>query len=193
MHVLIGGIGYRHLGDHSFGVMVTDALAGHPSAATILVEDISYGPIAVVQRLEDDRPERIVVVGAVERNGRAPGTLTIYKWDGVLPDAEQIQTAVSEAVTGVISLDNTLIVARYFAALPDDVVVIELEPLSGDFNDELSRVAADAFPRACALALAAATEPPSAGVSPAAPLGGGARRFVRSFRPQVSDVRPRPA
>ena len=82
------------------------------------MEDISYNPIAVVQRLEDEPPERrferAVVVGAVERGGPPPGTVTAYRWDGVLPGDEEIQRAVTEAVTGVIALDNTLVVTRHF-------------------------------------------------------------------------------
>lgn len=34
---------------------------------------------------------------------------------------------MAEAVTGVISLENLLIIATYFGKLPDDVVVIEVE------------------------------------------------------------------
>ena len=35
---------------------------------------------------------------------------------------------MTEAVTGVIALDNTLVVTRHFGGLPDEVVVIEVEP-----------------------------------------------------------------
>lgn len=188
MAVLVGGVGYRNLCDHSFGVLVSDALAGRWPVEEVLVEDISYGPIAVVQRLQDDRPSRVVIVAAAERIGREPGTLTIYRWDGRLPDAEQIQTAVSEAVTGVISLDNTLIVAQHFRALPEEVIVIETQPANGEFGDELSEMASNAFPRACELAVNAATDERFVASLMAAPLGGGAPRFERSFRPRVSDV-----
>ena len=64
MAVLIGGVGYRNLRDHSAGVKVTDALAAWAWPAGVIIEDLSYNPIAVVQRLEDDRGvfERIVLV-----------------------------------------------------------------------------------------------------------------------------------
>ena len=70
--------------------------------------------------------------------GRRPGTVTAYRWDGVLPGDEEIQRAVTEAVTGVIALDNTLVVARHFGALPDEIVVVEVEPAVHEFGDTFS-------------------------------------------------------
>ena len=195
MRVLVGGIGYRNLRDHSFGVLVVDALAGRGWPAEVSVEDVSYGPIAVVQRLEDDPPDRrfdrAVIIAAVARPGRAPGTLSVYRWDRALPGADEIQTAVSEAVTGVIAVDNTLIVAEHFGVLPREVVVIEAQPADDEFGDELSDAVAAAFPRACEIATRAALEPSFAAELVERPLGGGAPRPIGTFRPQVSDVLPR--
>ena len=77
MRVLLGGVGYRNLRDHSFGVLVIETLAAREWAAAVSVEDISYNPIAVVQRFEDDPPDRrftrAVLVSSVQRPGRAPG------------------------------------------------------------------------------------------------------------------------
>lgn len=150
--VLIGGIGYRNLRDHSFGVVLIDALATREWPSDVQVEDISYNPIAVVQRLQDepsDRPlDLAVIVGALRRPGRAPGTLSVYRWDNMLPSAEEIQEAVTEAVTGIISLDNTLVVARHFGALPQTVIVVELEPDAHEFGDELTPAVAAALRRA---------------------------------------------
>jgi hydrogenase maturation protease len=192
MRVLIGGIGYRHLRDYSFGVKVIETLAGRQWPAGVAVEDISYGPIAVVQRLEDDPPadrfERAVIVAAAERAGRAPGTLTVYRWDGALPGTEQIQAAVSEAVTGVIALDNTLIIGRHFAALPSEVIVAEVQPATTECGDEFSEVVARVFPFACEIVGRAATDVPFPASIAGLPLGGGAPRPVASFRPHISHV-----
>ena len=158
------------------------------------VEDISYGPIAVVQRLTDpwEAPfARAVIVSAAERAGRRPGTLTVYRWDGALPSPDQIQIAVSEAVTGVIAMDNTLIVGRHFGALPPEILVIEAQPATGECGESLSALLADAFPHACDIAAAAAADASFAARVPVLPLGGGAPRLVGSFIPQVSHVRPR--
>src|SRR5690349_5848379 len=131
MRVLVAGVGYRYLRDHSVGAAVADRLGGRAWQGDVVVEDLSYNPIAVVQRLEDDPPDRrfdrAVFVSSVERPGRRPGTVTAYRWDGALPPADEIQRAVAEGVTGVIALDNTLVVAAHFEALPPEVLVIEVE------------------------------------------------------------------
>jgi len=102
------------------------------------VEDVSYHPVGLSQNLQE-RPDydRIVLVAAVAR-GRQPGTVTSYRWDGRLPDRDEVQARVSEAVTGVISLDNTLIVCGALGGFPDDVRVVEVEPASQEWGDELS-------------------------------------------------------
>ena len=70
---------------------------------------------------------RIVLFASVER-GREPGEVSCYRWPGDLPDAEEIQQRVGEAVMGVISLDNLLIIGGHFGVFPPDVVVVEVEP-----------------------------------------------------------------
>jgi hydrogenase maturation protease len=195
MRVLVGGIGYRNLRDHSFGVKVIEALTGRDWPAGVSVEDISYGPVAVVQRLEDDpadrRFERAVIVAAAERAGRAPGTLTVYRWDGALPGADEIQAAVSEAVTGVIAMDNTLIVGRHFGALPFDVIVVEVQPSSSEWGDEFSDAVLRVFPTACEIVGRAATDLVFAAGLAELPLGGGAPRPVATFTPRVVHVSAR--
>ncbi len=150
--VLIGGVGYRNLRDHSFGVVLIDSLATREWPAGVSVEDLSYNPIAVVQRLQDDSQDRrfqlAVIAGAMQRPGRTPGTLSVYRWDNALPSDESIHDAITEAVTGIISLDNTLVVARHFDALPPTVVVVELEPDAHEFGDSLTPTVAAALTRA---------------------------------------------
>lgn len=129
MHVLIAGVGYQNLRDMSLGPVLVTTLQSLDWPQDVEIEDLSYGPIAVVQQFED-RPgyyERLIFIAAVER-GRAPGSVTCYRWPGALPDKEEIQQRVGEAVMGVISLDNLLIITQYFGVLPSDVFVIEVEP-----------------------------------------------------------------
>lgn len=174
MRVLVGGIGYRNLRDHSAGVEVTDRLARRAWPSEVLVEDLSYNPIAVVQRLGDEPParpvQRVVLVSAVER-GRAPGTVTAYRWDERLPSAEAIQRAVADAVTGVIFLDNTVVVAGHFGAWPAEVLVVEVEPLAHEFGDGLSEPVAAAVDEVCRLVVRLATDARAAAALPRAPLG----------------------
>jgi hydrogenase maturation protease len=184
MRVIIAGVGYRNLRDHSVGVEVTDRLESTSWTDDVVVEDLSYNPIAVVQRLEDEPPEqkfqRAVVVAAVERDGRAPGTVAAYRWDGVLPPDEEIQRAVTEAVTGVIALDNTLVVARHFGALPDEVVVVEVEPAVHEFGDTFSEVVGRQLDGVCELVRVLATRADAVEQLPRTPLGGASPAGVRA-------------
>lgn len=173
--VVIGGIGYRDLGDHSFGVLISDAL-GHESLAPIVeVHDLSYNPVAVGQWLEamepDERPRRLILIGAQPR-GRPPGARVAYRWNGVLPDAGRVQEAVSDAVTGVIHLDNTLIVLAQFGPLPPEVVVIEVEPLMEEFGAELTPIVAQSVTPVKALARSLADGRVSLSGLPLCGLGG---------------------
>ncbi len=177
MRVLVAGVGYRNLRDHSVGVAVVDRLLERSWAGDVVVEDLSYNPIAVVQRLQDEPPGRrfgrVVVVAGVPR-GRRPATVAAYRWDGVLPGAEDVQRAVTEAVTGVIALDNTLIVARHFEALPDEVVVVEVEPAVQEFGETFSGDVAAVFDAVCETVAALATDAAAVARLPRAPLGSGA-------------------
>jgi hydrogenase maturation protease len=137
VRVLVGGVGYRNLRDASVGPHLADILAGR-AANGIEVEDVSYHPVGLSQNLQE-RPlyDRVVLVGAVGR-GREPGTVECYRWDGRLPSEGEIQARVSEAVTGVISLENTLVVCGALGGLPDDVRVVEVEPADEGWGEGLS-------------------------------------------------------
>jgi Ni,Fe-hydrogenase maturation factor len=142
MRVLVGIVGYRYLRDFSAPFAILDQLEATPPGPDVLIEDVSYNPIAVVQWLESKPPEarfdRVIFVAAAER-GRPAGTVTTWRWDGVLPSDADVQQAVAEAVTGIISLENTLMITGYFKALPPEVVVVETEPLDHAFGAEMSR------------------------------------------------------
>lgn len=141
MRTLVGAVGYRNLRDHSAAFEVLDRLSGADLGPGVVVEDLSYNPIAIVQWLQGESPlnrfDRVVLVAAAER-GRVPATITAYRWDGVLPPDDQVQQAVVEAVTGVIALENTVVIAGYFRVLPIGVAIVEIEPLDHAFGDELS-------------------------------------------------------
>jgi hypothetical protein len=79
---------------------------------------------------------------------------------------------VTEAVTGVIAVDNTLVVARHFGALPEDVVVVEVEPAVHEFGDTFSDVIARQLETVCSLVRTYATDGTAVKRLPRAPLGG---------------------
>ena len=78
-----------------------------------------------------------MLVAAVRR-GRPPGTVERYRWEGALPPPDEIQARVAEAVTGVISLDNLLIVCGALGGLPEDVRVVEVEPADEGWGEGFS-------------------------------------------------------
>lgn len=137
--ILLAGVGYPDLSDLSFGPVVAERLRDEPLPAGVRIENLSYGPIAVVHWLQDHDGEfeKAIFFGAMER-GREPGTLATYDWPADPLAPEVVQERVSEAVTGVISLENVLIIARHFEALPADTHVVELEPAELEWGLKLS-------------------------------------------------------
>lgn len=162
MRVLVGGVGYPDLCDYSIGILVQEHLSTRDAPAHVVVEDLSYNPIAIIQRLNDepgdDRFARAVFVSAVKRGESPAGAVRCYRWDRVLPSDEEIQRAVTDGVTGIIAVENTLVIAEYFRALPDEVIVVEVEPETHEFGADLSPAVSDAFETICDLVWSCATD-----------------------------------
>lgn len=163
MRTLIGAVGYRNLRDHSAAFEVLERLGQEDLGAHVVLEDVSYNPIALVQWLDEQPPEarfeRVILVSSVQRQGRTPGEVFSYPWNRLLPSDELIQQAVTEAVTGIISLDNTLVVAGHFRALPEAVTIVEIEPVEHAFGHQLSPPVQRAVAEAIVLILELAREP----------------------------------
>jgi hypothetical protein len=116
--ILIADVGYRNLRDMSLGPVLTDRLGQEAWPYGVEVEDLSYGPVAVMHSLDGRSPyDRIIFIAGVRRN-RQPGGVYCYRWGHQLTDPEEVQARVAETLTGVISLDNLLIIATYFGKLP---------------------------------------------------------------------------
>ena len=174
---VIGGVGYRNLRDHSLGIVMSDELEPLADPPRLMIEDLCYGPVAVGQWFLDEAITapitRAVFVTAIGRDdGRPPGTIRAYRWNRELPSEEQIQRAVVDAVTGVILLDNTLVVAEWMKALPTETIVVEVQPLEHAFGDEMSPAVAAAYVEAKRLVMLFATDPTAAQALPVLPLGG---------------------
>ena len=145
MRTLIAGVGYSNLSDLSAGPLVAAWLQRERWPAHVEVDDLSYGPIAVVHRFAEAAPSyrRLVLIGAADR-GRKAARVRCYRWEGVLPPAEEVQARVAEAVTGVIDLDNLLVVAQQFGALPEEAeLALGLNrslQQAGSYEDFLDRI-----------------------------------------------------
>lgn len=143
---LVAGVGYHNLRDHSFGPVLIERLQREGWPAGVEFEDLSYGPIGVMHNLDERPPyDRMILMGGVAR-GRPAGAVHSYRWDGRLPSEDEIQARVAEAVTGVISLDNLLIIGTYFRKLAPEVFVIEVEPAGEGWGEGLTGVVESAVP-----------------------------------------------
>lgn len=186
---LLGGVGYHDLRDFSVGPTVAGWLDEQSWPEAVSVQNLSIGPVDVVHRLNGADPpfQRWIVVGSVRR-GRVAGSVTAYRWDGSLPPDEAIQERVAEAVTGVVGLDNLVIVAAGLGAAPPETFVVEVEPeveeLGHTFTPAVERGAREAARRARSLAL----DPREARRLPAAPLGGFAGSNGGAGEPSAGDL-----
>lgn len=145
--VLVAGVGYRNLRDLSLGPLLIDRLQQSSWPEGVEVEDLSYGPIAIMHSLDERPPyDRMVFISGAT-NGREPGEISQYQWMHELPDEDEIHQRVTEAATGVIDLKNLLIVATYFKKLPPDVVVFEVEAADDSFGEEMTPAVESVVPR----------------------------------------------
>lgn len=129
----------------SVGPELVERLRGLAWRPGVEVEDLSFGAVHVMHWLQE-RPafDAAVIVAGVAR-GRVPGSVTCATWIAPAVSGEEVQAAIAEAVTGVISLGTLLTVLGYFAVLPRRVVTVELEPRDDDWGPEFSPVVRDAL------------------------------------------------
>lgn len=157
--VLIGTVGYHNLRDYSIGPKLLPRLRAIDWPPGVDVDEMNWGPIAIVQHFEAlSKPyDRVVFLSAMA-GGRPPGTVTLRRWLGGLPSTQEIQDRVSEAVTGVISLDNLLIVGEYFGIWPQEVLVVDVEPGPQEAGDTLTTQVEAAIPMVLSTIQRAASE-----------------------------------
>ena len=160
MKVLIAGVGHPNLKDLSFGQVLLAHLKELEWDDYIELENLSFGAIAVYQWFQDEpgKYQRVIFVSAAER-GRVPGTLQTYSWDFPELDPEKVQNSVAESVTGIISLDNLLLILQQFEMLPEEVEIIEIEPIESDIGFECSPTVAARFDEFADIVRQKATQP----------------------------------
>ena len=148
--ILIGGVAELWQGDLDLGRRAVAVLAAEELGPGILVEELSYGAVAVAQRLEELRPRTLVLVGAAER-GREPGAVERREPPPEPLPVAEAQLAVGDAVTGYVSIDLVVQVAQALGALPPHVVAIEVEPASTEPSEALTPEAEAGLARALEL------------------------------------------
>jgi hypothetical protein len=151
-HILVGTIGYHNLRDFSLGPKLLPDLRAMTWPPGVVVEEMNWGPIAIVQNFQAlTTPYDRVVLLVANRRQRPTGTITVYRWRGGLPPPDEIQDRVAEAVTGVISSDNLLIVGEYFKIWPEEVLIVDVEPGPEEAGDTLTPLIRERIPTILAM------------------------------------------
>lgn len=100
------------------------------------LKEMNWGPIAIVQDFQASPVsfDRMILISAVDR-GLAAGTVTCRHWLGGKLDTLAVQDRVFEAVTGIISLDNLLVIGEHFGIWPPELIMIEVQLADTAFGD----------------------------------------------------------
>ena len=176
--ILVGGIGLPWLRDLDYGTQWVNRVLDNDWPEHVIVEDLSYAAHRVLHRLQEVRPSKVVLVGCMPRGIGPPGTIRRYDLDLTPPPDEEVHERLTEAATGIIDLDHTLAVVRYYGEFPEDTVVIEVEPDDDSFglgfSDAVEATVDKVLDLVKAEVTAGAAEPPTEFRSAEHPLLGSA-------------------
>ena len=137
--VLIGIVGYSPVIDaYPLGPKLMAALQSKVAGRDdVTVENMTWGPIHVVQRFQDEgavRPRRVVLIGAAATS-RVPGRVRGFRWTGGDLSAAAMQERIYEAVTGVVDIENTLVIGSHFKVWPDEIFSVEVDLPADTFGN----------------------------------------------------------
>ena len=125
----VGSFGTPGHRDLDFGRQVIDCLQQLDWPAGVVVEELPCSPALVLNRLQELRPVKVVLLGAVPRGDEAPGAVRRYAFHhATVPD-----------------VDHRLTLARQWGGLPADTVVIEVEPADTGYGPGFSETLAECF------------------------------------------------
>lgn len=136
----VGTVGYHILGNHSIGPVLLPQLKAIDFPNHIFVDELNWGPVAVVQQFQAEAVpyQRVILLCAIERPDRGIGDITVFQWKGGLPDTDQIQACMGDAATGVISVENLLVIGEYFEVWGEEVFLVDVEPGPEQAGEQLS-------------------------------------------------------
>ncbi len=127
MTVLVGGVGELFQSDLDVGRVAVELLAAEQLGSGVYVEELHYGAVAVAQRLQELRPEWLLLIGSVEWGG-APGVVRRRVVRDLAPTPEAVQDAVRDSAVGYVSIELLLDVCVGLGALPARTVLLEVQP-----------------------------------------------------------------
>lgn len=136
-NVLVAAVCQPWRQDLEFGLWILDRLREEGMHGAARLEDWSFGTIPAFQKLRTGRFGRVVFLSAARR-GRPPGTIHRFRPPDALPDPGEIQARIVDGATGLVSVDNLLVMGRFYGALPSDVVLVEAEPVDDGWGRGLS-------------------------------------------------------
>ena len=135
--ILVGGVAELYQGDLDLGRLAVMRLAAEGLGDGVVVEELSYGGVAVAQHLEDLAPEVLVLIAAHPR-ARPPGSVERREIGPPELTPAELQLAVGDAVTGYVTIDLLIEVAQAFGVLPARTVCFEVEPASVRPSEQLT-------------------------------------------------------
>ncbi len=134
MRTVIGIVGYYgFVRGYPLGPELMERLQALAWPEGVEIREMNWGPVAIVQdfQAQAGKPDRVILVGALDR-GLPEGRVSCRRWAGGAIDLTAVQRRMFEAVTGVISVDNLLVIGAHFGVWPDQTYTVELQwPESG--------------------------------------------------------------
>ncbi|MEW5835622.1 MAG: hypothetical protein ACOZJZ_01395 [Pseudomonadota bacterium] len=134
MRTIVGIVGYYgFVRGCPLGPELMQRLRDLPLPPSAEIREMNWGPVAIVQDFQAAaaKPDRVVLVGALDR-GLPDGSVSCRRWAGGTLDPAAVQQRMFEAVTGVIALDNLLVIGAQFGIWPRETCTVELQwPESG--------------------------------------------------------------
>ena len=138
MRALIGIVGHSPILDrYPLGPLLMQDLQSRDWGTMIVdIENMTWSPIHVTQRLQDQQNsyDRTVLIGS-SAGCLKPGNVVTYRWLGGEMSTLKLQERVYEGVTGVVSLDNTLVIGDYFKVWSDEVFTVEIDLPEDTFGE----------------------------------------------------------
>jgi len=133
----IGLVGYyQFVRGYPIGPTLKEHIDVADWADDVEIKEMNWGPIAIVQEFQAEKInyDRFLLITAVDR-GLPAGTVTCRRWVGGEIDIMDIQDRVFEAVTGIISMDNLLVIGEHFKIWPKEVITIEAQVVDTAMGD----------------------------------------------------------
>lgn len=127
--IALGLVGYyQFIRGYPLGPELKERLDALSWRHQVDIKEMNWGPVAIVQEFQASSIsyDRVVLIAAVQRGGEA-GSVTCRQWIGGELRVIEVQNRIFEAVTGIISVDNLLVIGAHFKVWPRELIVIEVE------------------------------------------------------------------